>query len=203
MKIYGDVLSPFTRLCLVAAQEVGLKDRVSLVKTNVKPDQINDALLKLSATGKIPVLETDHHHPIHDSRVIVEYLAHVAGNKTLIPDDGVKRFRVLTLLSLALGAGEAAVSLRYETFVRPENFRWRELANRFEARFLASCDDMNENWLEVLADVNAASLAAACVIDYAALRHPHLNWRHGRNSLAEAIDSLLQRDSFKLWPLAG
>ena len=68
MKILGDVISPFVRACLVTAHEVGLKDKVSLVATSVKPMTSNVDLTKLSAIGKIPVLVTDHAHPVHDSR---------------------------------------------------------------------------------------------------------------------------------------
>ncbi len=57
--------------------------------------------------------------PCKDSRVIMEYLCHVAGNSVLIPDDGVKRFRILTLQALGLGLGDAAGRLRYETAARP------------------------------------------------------------------------------------
>ena len=105
MKIYGDTISPFVRMCLVTAHECGLAGKLEHIKEAVKPTQANAKLTSLSALGKIPILETDHHHPIYDSRVIIEYLAHVAGNKTLIPDDGVKRFRVLTLQALGQGAG--------------------------------------------------------------------------------------------------
>ena len=74
MKLYGDVISPFVRMCLVSAHEVGLGNRVQLVKTNVNPTQPNESIVGLSPIGKIPVLETDHHHAIYDSRVIMEYL---------------------------------------------------------------------------------------------------------------------------------
>src|SRR5687767_15966180 len=107
MKIYGDVISPFVRLTLVTAHEAGLGARVEHVKETVTPTQANPKLTALSPLGKIPVLETDHHHAIYDSRVIVEYLCHVAGNSTLIPDEGVKRFRVLTLQALSHGLGDA------------------------------------------------------------------------------------------------
>src|SRR3990170_5806515 len=112
MKIYGDIISPFVRMCLVAAHECGLAGKLEHVKEAVKPTQVNPKLTALSALGKIPILETNHHHAIYDSRVIIEYLAHVAGNKTLIPDDGVKRFRILTLEAIGQGVAEAAVSYR-------------------------------------------------------------------------------------------
>ena len=103
MKIYGDMISPFVRMTLVTAHETGLSGRVEHVTEGVRPTEVNSKLAALSAIGKIPILETDHGHAVYDSRVIIEYLCHVAGNSALIPDDGVKRFRVLTLQALAQG----------------------------------------------------------------------------------------------------
>jgi len=115
MKIYGDIISPFVRMSLVCGHEAGLGDKVTLAETKVSPSDANASLVSMAPLGKIPVLVTDHGHAVYDSRVIMEYLCHVAGNSTLIPDDGVKRFRVLTLQALAQGMGDAAVAYRYET----------------------------------------------------------------------------------------
>jgi glutathione S-transferase len=58
MKIHGDVISPYTRMCLVTAHELGLVDKVSLASAHVKPTEVNAELSRLSPIGKIPVLET-------------------------------------------------------------------------------------------------------------------------------------------------
>ena len=88
MKIYGDTISPFVRMCLVAAHECGLAGKLEHVKEAVKPTQANPKLTALSALGS-SYFETDH-HPIFD-RVSSLNRAHVAGTKP-DPDDGVKRF---------------------------------------------------------------------------------------------------------------
>src|SRR5262245_24651350 len=134
MKIYGDLISPFVRMCLVTAHEAGIGDKVELVAAKVAPTVANESLAALSPIAKIPVLVTDHGHPVHDSRVIIEYLCHVSGNKTLIPDDGVKRFRVLTLQAIGQGIAEAAVSYRYETAQRPEGLQWGAFKDRLKLR---------------------------------------------------------------------
>jgi glutathione S-transferase len=202
MLIHGDVISPFVRMCLVTAHEVGLKDRVQLAATAVKPAEVNAALSRLSPIGRIPVLETDHHHPIYDSRVIMEYLAHVAGNRSFIPDDGVKRFRVLTLLALAQGVAEAGVNLRYELAQRPEGAQWPAYAERLRARIAAGLDDMEQQWHDVLHGVNAGSVAAACALGYLDFRHQALSWRTGRAKLKAFGDNFNMRESMKAWPVA-
>ncbi len=202
MKIYGDVISPFVRMCLVTAHETGLKDKVSLAKTSAKPTEVNRELEKLNPIGKIPVLETDHHHAVYDSRVIMEYLAHVAGHRTFIPDDGVKRFRVLTLLALAQGMGDAAVALRYELAQRPAEKQWPEWVTRTIQRIRAGLDDAEANWMDTLNDVHAASVGMACVLAYVDFRHDALKWRDGHSKLAAWHKSFCERDSMKAWPLA-
>ena len=138
MKIYGDLISPFVRMTVVTAHEVGLGDKVQHLVEAVKPTEVNAKLAALSPIGKIPILETDHGHGVYDSRVIMEYLCHVAGNSTLIPDDGVKRFRVLTLQALGQGLADSAVAYRYEVGVRPQGLQWQEWMSRTVTRMNAA-----------------------------------------------------------------
>jgi len=195
MKIYGDVISPFVRMTLVAAHEAGLGGRVEHVKETAMPTQANPKLTALSPLGKIPVLETDHHHPVYDSRVIVEYLCHVAGNSSLIPDDGVKRFRVLTLQALAQGMAEAAVAYRYEIGVRPKGLQWESWMERQLLRLQTSLDDLERNWESLLAEINAGSIAVAVVLSYIDYRLGDLNWRNNRGRLAAFHETFSARDS--------
>jgi glutathione S-transferase len=201
VKIYGDVISPFVRMCLVTAHEAGLADRVQLAATKVNPAEANVALEKLSPIGKIPVLETDHHHPVYDSRVIMEYLAHVAGNRTLIPDDGVKRFRVLTLLSLTQGIGDAAVGLRYELAARPADKHWPEWAERARRRMTAGVADIEANWHGSLGDISVATISLACVLSYINLRHGDLQLQAECPRVAAFHTAFCDRPSMKAWPL--
>jgi glutathione S-transferase len=195
MKLYGSLMSPFVRMSMVTAMECGLSSRVQLLPAPVKPDEVNKELAKLSAIGKVPVLETDHGHPIYDSRVIMEYFAHVAGNKHLLPDDGVKRFRVLTLLALSQGMADASVALRYETATRPEASRWPAFAERTQAR-LADCLDMLESdWHADLQDVTLGSIATAAALGYIEVRDIVPGWRKNHANLSQFADRFAKRES--------
>lgn len=202
MKIHGDVISPFVRMCLVTGYEVGLKDKLTLVAASVKPMQVNTELARLSPIGKIPVLETDHAHAIYDSRVIMEYLAHVGGSRSFIPDDGVKRFRVLTLMALAQGIADASVALRYEQAQRPEAARWPEYAERLKDRIVDGLNDIEANWQDALVDVTVASVSLACTMGYIDFRHGALNWREGRPKTAAFVEAFASRASMRAWPLS-
>ena len=195
MKIYGDTISPFVRMCLVTAHECGLSGKLEHVREAVKPTQANPKLTALSALGKIPILETDHHHPLYDSRVIIEYLAHVAGNKTLIPDDGVKRFRILTLQALSQGLADVCVAYRYETAARPLGLQWADWMARTEQRINAAIDDMDRNWQAELTDVTAGTIAMAVALAYIDFRLPAFKWRDTRPNLSAFHEKFSGRES--------
>lgn len=195
MKIYGDMISPFVRMTIVTAHEVGLGGRVQHVVEPVKPTEVNETLARLTPIGKIPVLETDHGHGLYDSRVIIEYLCHVAGNSTLIPDDGVKRFRVLTLQALGQGTADAAVAYRYEVAARPKGLQWEDWIARTRKRLSAAFDEFESHWMEVLAEVNAGSIAVAVTLAYIDFRMGDLGWRNGRPKLAAWHETFASRDS--------
>jgi len=195
MKIYGDIISPFVRMSMVCGYEAGLGDKVTLAETKVSPVEANNNLVPVAPLGKIPVLVTDHGHAVYDSRVIMEYLCHVAGNSTLIPDDGVKRFKVLTLQALAQGMGDASVGYRYETGVRPKEFQWEGWKSRQKARVVAAFDDLEKNWLQILSEVNVGSIAVAVVLDYIDFRMPEWAWRDGRKGLVTFHEAFSKRPS--------
>jgi glutathione S-transferase len=195
MKLHGDLKSPFVRMSMVTALEAGLGARVQLVQASAKPQEVNATLEKLSPIGKIPILETDHGHPLYDSRVIMEYFCHAGGHKSLLPDDGVKRFRILTLVALAQGLGDAAVVLRYEQAARPEDKQWPELQARTIARINACMDALEGEWHASLLDVTLGSIAAAVVLGYVDYRHAALNWRNNRAALTQFYERFSERNS--------
>lgn len=197
MKLHGDLISPFFRMCLVTAHEVGLGTKVQHVEARVNPTSVNAELTVLSPVGKVPVLVTDHNHPIYDSRVIMEYLCHVSGNKTLIPDDGVKRFRVLTLTALGQAIAEAGVAYRYETAVRPQGLQWREWLDRHGLRVKAEFDDLEKTWSKDLAEVTAGSLAVAVALSYLDFRIPDWQWRKDRPKLQAFHETFSARPSMQ------
>ena|SRR5437868_5590950 len=197
MKIHGDIISPFVRMCLVTAHEAGIGDKVELVPAKAVPTEANQQLAALSPIAKIPVLVTDHGHPIHDSRVIIEYLCHISGNKTLIPDDGVKRFRVLTLQAIGQGIGDAAVAYRYETAQRPEALRWRAWMDRLKLRVDTALNDLEVTWEKDIAEVTAGSIAAAVALSYIDYRLGNWAWRDKRPKLAAFHERFGARPSMR------
>ena len=56
MKLYGDTLSPFVRMCLVTAHEVGLGTKIQREISRVDPTTVNAGLAAVSPVGKVPLM---------------------------------------------------------------------------------------------------------------------------------------------------
>ena len=112
--------SPFVRKVRIAADVLGLSDRIEVVEA----DTMNPAsdLLGQNPLGKIPTLILENGETLYDSAVIVEYLDALAGGGRIIPP-GWSRFPVLRLQALADGIMEAGVLQMYEIRWRPEEHR--------------------------------------------------------------------------------
>lgn len=198
MKLHHNPASPFVRMVRLTAYELGLSDGIELVHTGVfLPVEEHEAVAADNPLGKIPTLITDHGHALHDSRVICEYLVHHAGDKTLLPDEPVSRFRILTTQSTALGLADAGVSLRYETALRPEERRWPQWIERQTARINSALDALDATAEEHLAGVDLGTIAVAAVLGYLDFRWPDWGWRDGRAGLSAFYEPFARRPAMQ------
>ena len=196
MKLHHNPASPFVRMVRMTAYELGIAEEMELIHTGTfLPIAEHEAVARDNPLGKIPALVTAHGHQLHDSRVICKYLVHHAGDKSLLPDEPVARFRILTLQSIAIGIADSGVSLRYETFLRPEQLRWPEWIDRQTSRINSTLDGLEEDWTEDLAEVTLGSIAVAAVLGYLDFRWPDWGWRDGRSNLASFYEGFSQRPS--------
>ncbi len=199
MKLHHNPASPFVRIVRMTAHELGIADDIELVHTGTfLPIAEHDAVAKDNPLGKIPTLITDHGHALYDSRVICEYLVHHAGDKTLLPDEPVSRFRILTLESLAIGVADAGVSLRYETFLRPQDLRWSDWIERQTSRINAALDALESDHADSLGEINLGTISTAAVLGYLDFRWPDWGWREGRSKTSAFYDGFAQRPSMIL-----
>ena len=90
LKIFYAPASPFVRKCLVAATELGLRDRIELVTAAAHPVNRDANVVAHNPLGKIPTLITDEGIVLYDSRVICEYL-NALGDGRLIPREATER----------------------------------------------------------------------------------------------------------------
>ena len=203
MKLFHAAASPFVRKCLVAADELGLRDRIELVSAAAHPVKRDAAIVAHNPLGKIPTLITDDGAVLYDSRVICEYL-NALGHGELVPPEGSKRFAVLVEQSLADGIMDAAVLARYETVVRPEPLRWSDWLEGQLAKITAGLDAL-EARVPTLGDrVDLGTIAFGCALGYLDFRFASLGWRSKHPDAAAWFERFGTRPSMvKTRPPAG
>ncbi|MDD0842129.1 glutathione S-transferase [Pseudomonas sp. Gutcm_11s] len=197
MTLFHSPASPFVRKVMVLLHETGQTDRVALHEVQLTPVAPSAAVVADNPAGKIPALRLADGSVLHDSRVILDYLDNQHVGEPLIPA-GSARWRRLTLASLADAILDAAVLLRYETFLRPEDKRWdawtagqQDKIERALAYFERDC------LAEIDSRFDVAAIGLACALGYLDLRQPQLGWRERFPGLAGWYADVAQRPSMQ------
>jgi glutathione S-transferase len=194
LKIFYSPASPFVRKCLVAAHELGLRDRIELLPSTANPVAPDRTLVASNPLGKVPALLLDDGTVLFDSRVICEYLNAQAGGD-LIPREGPARWTALSEQSLADGMSDAAVLARYETAMRPEALRWTDWTTGQVAKINAGLDEFEARASRFGNRVDLGTIAFACALGYVDLRFAALNWRAARPQAAAWYERFGGRES--------
>ena len=93
--------SPYARKIRIAADILGLTDRLEIAGVDLADPA--DSIRVQNPLGKIPALALEDGSSLYDSRVIAEYLDHLAGGDKLFPADPARRFAALRLQALCDG----------------------------------------------------------------------------------------------------
>jgi glutathione S-transferase len=177
--------SPFGRKARIAAGLLGLAGQIDVqaADTNNPADNIRQQ----NPLGKIPVLIAADGAAYYDSRVILDYLDHLAGGGRIIPREPKERFAALRLQALCDGILDACILLVYEERFRPLERRepkWIEHQAGKVARGLAALEASPLN-LDPLP--NVGQIALACVLGYRDLRFAG-SWRTDHPRLVGWLD---------------
>lgn len=194
MTIYGDLISPYVRTCMVVAHELGLADSISLSPVEVRIASVNEELASISPIAQVPVLVRKGGVSLHDSRVIVDYLCGLA-ETDLLPLAGEQRSRTLTLQAIGLGMADAAVAYRNEVAQRPQELQWRAWLDRQQRRVAMSLDALEQRWIDAIGKVTVGALTVAVTLSYLDLRFGDWRWRDGRPRLSAAHAEICLRRS--------
>jgi glutathione S-transferase len=187
MKLFYAAASPFVRIVLVTAAELGIADRIENVDGMTTPMNANPALADANPVAKLPTLLTDDGQALYDSRVICEYLVTEAGNETMLPARGPERWKALRDLALINGILDAGVLLRYELAYRPADLQWAEWKDGQRGKIDRALDEL-ESDMAALEGTTLVSIAAACALGYLDFRFPDRDWRASRPKLAAWYD---------------
>jgi glutathione S-transferase len=196
MKLFHAAASPFVRKCMVTARELGMQARIELVPTSSNPVDRNATLAASNPLGKIPTLVTDDGIVLYDSRVICEYLNALGGGQ-LIPPPGAARWAALVDQALGDGIADAAVLMRYENAVRPENLRWESWIAGQLKKVTAALDEIEKRATGLHGRIDVGSIAIGCALGYLDYRYASLAWRAQCPVTALWFEQFSQRDSMR------
>jgi len=160
--------SPFARKVRIAASILGLADKIDVQPVNL--DDAGDSIRAQNPLGKIPALVLDDGTAYYDSRVILEYLDHLAGGGRILPREGRPRFATLRLQALCDGILDACILLVYEGRYRPADKHvqsWIDRQTEKVARGLKALEAAPPK-LDPIPDVGQITLA--CLLGYRDLR---------------------------------
>lgn len=160
--------SPFVRKIRIAMSVLGLADRIDVRATDLNDPA--DTIRAQNPLGKIPALILEDGAAYYDSRVILEYLDHLAGGGRIIPRETKARFEALRLQALCDGILDASILVVYEERYRPAEKRvqaWVDRQNEKVARAMAALDAAPP---AIDATPDVGQIALACVFGYRDLR---------------------------------
>jgi glutathione S-transferase len=160
--------SPYARKVRIAISVLGLAGKIEVRDTDLNDPA--DSIRQQNPLGKVPALILEDGTAYYDSRVIVEYLDHLAGGGRIIPREPKARFDALRLQALCDGILDACLLLVYEGRYRPADKLVQSWVDRQEgkvARGLAALEAAPPK-LDPVSDVG--QIALACALGYRDLR---------------------------------
>jgi glutathione S-transferase len=166
--------SPYARKVRIAISLFGLAGKIEVRDTDLNDSA--DSIRAQNPLGKIPALILEDGTAYYDSRVILEYLDHLAGGGRIIPRESKARFDALRLQALCDGILDACILLVYEGRYRPADKHvqaWIDRQDGKVARGLAALEAAPPK-LDPVPDVG--QIALACVLGYRDLRFAG-SWR--------------------------
>lgn len=170
--------SPYVRKVMVCAHLAGVADQIQWLDSAANPIRRDDRIAAHNPLAKVPTLILADGHALYDSRVICEYLAHLAPQAGLFPDIGPRRWLALAQQALGDGLLDAALLARYERTARPPEYQYAAWRDAQLAK-VAACLDQIEQQAPALATQapTIGEVTLGCALGYLDFRFPEIDWR--------------------------
>ncbi|HEY8384365.1 MAG TPA: glutathione S-transferase family protein [Microvirga sp.] len=181
--------SPFGRKVKISAALLGLTDRIAVTEADTLDP--NEPLRQQNPLGKIPCLVLETGESLYDSRVIVDYLDHLAGGGGVIPA-GEARYPALRLQALGDGIMDAALLQVYEGRWRPEDRRDPKWVEHQAGKVKRGLDHAQAHHATPEANLHIGHITLACALGYLDLRFPG-TWRDAYPKLVAWLDDFAAR----------
>lgn len=183
MTLHWSPRSPYVRKVMIALHEMGLQDRVNIVRTVAGGTTPHWELMKVNPVGKIPTLELADGTAIYDSPVIIEYLDTLHDGPKLYPTAWPERLTALRRHALGQGMLDNALPLLGEGF-RPAEKQSEPHKELWRAK-LRACVDALEQEADDLASspFTVGHLTIGVALGYLDFRFDAMQWRNGHPKL--------------------
>lgn len=181
--------SPFGRKVKISASLLGLMDRIEIVDADTTNPE--DTLRQQNPLGKIPALILENGEALYDSRVIVEYLDHLAGGGHILPT-GWDRFAALREQALADGIMDAALLQVYEGRWRAEDKHEPKWVEHQSDKVRRGLDYAEAHLSKPHAVLHIGHIALACALGYLDLRFAG-RWRESYPKLVAWLNDFEAR----------
>jgi glutathione S-transferase len=194
LKLHWSPKSPYVRKVMICAHELGVVDRLELVRSVAAMLKPNVRLMEDNPLSKIPTLVLDDGFALFDSVVICEYLDDLAqGN--LFPKQGADKWQALRWHALGDGLLDALILWRNE---REREVPLRTLMEAFELKARAALKVLDDE-AQALAetDLSIGHVTIGCALGYLDYRFDTLGWRAIAPRLAEWQADIARRPSFQ------
>ena len=197
MKLIGSNTSPYVRKVRVVMAEKKLDYTFELDNVWAADTRIHQS----NPLGKVPCLLMEDGSALYDSRVIAEYLDTLTPVCKLLPPNGRDRADVKVWEALADGVLDAAVLVRLEKTLRPQEQQspqWiaRQLG-KVRAGLQVMSDKLGDDAFCMGKHYTLADVAVGCALGWLSFRFPDIDWRGAHPNLARLHDKLAERASFR------
>jgi len=190
MKLVYSPPSPFVRKVTTLIHHADLHDRIELINVKTTALSVAEEARAANPLGKIPVMILENGKAIFDSRVITRYLDELAGSN-LYSEENI--YDILTLEALADGIMESAVSITYESKLRPENEQSPSWMEAQWSKVLHAVKALDDGEFKAMnGEINMGQIAVSCALGYLDFRHDARHWRSGHSKLASWNDKMMK-----------
>ncbi len=196
MKLFYSPASPFVRKVVVLLHEVEKAGDVELLNVTTTAMESDAALKAANPLARLPALMRTDGGTLYDSRVITAYLDDLYDGG-LYPL-GAGRWDTLTLEATGDGIMDSAVSMVYETRLRPDTQQSPDWIEAQWAKVERAIGVLNARWMGHLAGpIGMGHVSVACALSYLDFRLDSRNWRKGNEALAGWHAEFSQRPSMQ------
>lgn len=193
MTLHWSPKSPYVRKVMVCAHELGLVERLQLVRSVAAMLKPNARLMLDNPLSKIPTLVLADGTTLFDSAVICEYLNDLAQGP-LFPGEGAPKWQALRWQAFGNGVLDALILWRNE---REREAPLPPLIDAFDTKIRAALARLEQEAPALAqAPFSIGHITIACALGYADYRFGTLDWRSQTPQLADWMASVAQRPSW-------